>query len=71
MPTALGRLSANVKVEGNKKNGVVMKPTFYALIVTDTDGTQKLSGAFANRRIAEAKGRELRTRYEVRPVFFD
>jgi hypothetical protein len=47
----------------------MQKPTFFALILIDDQGTERFGGAFNNPTVAANKGKELGEKFEVRPAF--
>jgi hypothetical protein len=47
----------------------MQKPTFFALILIDEQGTERFGGAFSDPATAANKGRELGKKYEIRPAF--
>lgn len=47
----------------------MQKPTFFALILIDEQGTEQFAGAFSDQSAAANKGKELGKKFEVRPAF--
>jgi hypothetical protein len=45
------------------------KPTFYALILINSDGQEQFGGAFIDDRLAHERGEASGKRFEVRPAF--
>jgi hypothetical protein len=52
-----------------QEKGIIMQPTFYALVILEEDGHETFGGAYVNRQRAEDKGRKIGKRYEIRPAF--
>jgi hypothetical protein len=47
----------------------MQKPTFFALILIDEQGTERFGGAFNDPNVATNRGKELGAKFEVRPAF--
>jgi hypothetical protein len=45
------------------------KPTFYALVIIEPDGSEHFGGAYVDYVKAENKGRQTGQRFEVRPAY--